>query len=140
MENATKALLIAAGVLIVILLISLGVGVFNTASEQMGNADLSEYQIQQHNDKFLKYVGNNVSGSEVNAMLKAVYNYNLTQEDSTSRVAIEDNTGLTDTIAISVDTDLAAETTGVPRVPTGNRYTVDAVYEDGLIKTLKVGN
>jgi len=33
MENASKALLIAAGILVVILLIAFGVGIFNTAKE-----------------------------------------------------------------------------------------------------------
>ena len=71
MENATKALLIAAAVLVAILIISLGIGIFNMASEQVYNAgDLSEYQIQQFNEKFTKYEGENKSGSEVNAMLK----------------------------------------------------------------------
>ena len=44
MENATKALMIAAAVIVAILIISLGIGIFNMASEQVDNAgDLSEY-------------------------------------------------------------------------------------------------
>ena len=57
MENATKALLIAAAVLVAILIISLGIGIFNMSSEQIDNAgDLTEYQVQTFNDKFRKYV------------------------------------------------------------------------------------
>jgi type III secretory pathway component EscT len=59
MENATKALLIAAAVLIAVLLISLVMGVLNSGAEQVDNADLSEYEIQQFNDKFNKYVEEN---------------------------------------------------------------------------------
>ena len=52
MENAVKALLIAAAVLIAILIISLGLVVYNKASETANNAgDLSEYEIQQHNER-----------------------------------------------------------------------------------------
>lgn len=80
MENATKALLIAASVLIVILLISLGVGIFTSAEEQMGNADLSEYQVRQFNDKFKKYEGTSVSGSDVNALLETVFNHNMNND------------------------------------------------------------
>ena len=66
MENATKALMIAAAVIVVLLIIGLGIGVFNMASEQVDNAgDLSEYQIEQFNAKFRKYEGTNVSGSDV---------------------------------------------------------------------------
>ena len=89
MENATKALLIAAAVLVAILLISLGVGVFNSAQEQMGNADLSEYQIQQHNDKFNRYIGENKTGSEVNTLLKTVFNHNNNQADTDTCVKVD---------------------------------------------------
>ena len=66
MENAVKALLIAAAVLIAILIISLGLVVYNRASETVNSAgDLSEYQIQQFNEKFLKYVKNFLSSSPV---------------------------------------------------------------------------
>ena len=47
--------MIAAAVLVAILIISLGIGVFNSASEQMGDMDLTEYQKQQFNEKFTKY-------------------------------------------------------------------------------------
>ena len=65
MENATKALMIAAAVIVAILIISLVMGIFNTGAEQAQNANLDEYAIQQHNDKFTKYEGENKSGSEV---------------------------------------------------------------------------
>ena len=39
MENATKALLIAAAVLVVIVIIALGVRLLNTASDTSGQAD-----------------------------------------------------------------------------------------------------
>ena len=54
MENATKALMIAAAVIVVLLVIGLGIGVFNMANEQIDNAgDLNEYQVEQmyHTDK-----------------------------------------------------------------------------------------
>lgn len=81
MENATKALMIAAAVLVVMLIIGLGIGVFNMASEQVDNAgDLSQYQVQQINDKFYQYRGENVSGSDVNALITTVYTHNNAQE------------------------------------------------------------
>ena len=41
------------------------------SSEQVDNAgDLSEYQIQRFNEKFYKYVGEDVSAAEVNALVK----------------------------------------------------------------------
>ena len=83
MENATKALLIAAAVLVAILIISLGLAVYNKASSATDSADLSGAEIQAQNEKFLKYEGKNKRGSEVNALLETVINYNLTTNSAT---------------------------------------------------------
>ena len=59
MENASKALLISAGVLIAILLLSL----FSYLIRQMGNStsgiysNLSQHEISEFNQKFLNYEG-----------------------------------------------------------------------------------
>ena len=51
MENATKALLIAAAVLVAILIISLGLVVYNMAAESVNNnSSLSAQEIQAFND------------------------------------------------------------------------------------------
>ena len=89
MENATKALLIAAAVLVAILIISIGLIIYNRASETVNTAgDLSEYQIQQFNSKFTEYEGTNVSGADVNALLKTVFNHNISQNDLTKIIAV----------------------------------------------------
>ena len=120
MENATKALLIAAAVLVVILIISLGIGIFNMASEQVDNAgDLSEYQIQQHNDKFRNYEGTSVSGSDVNALLTTVFNHNNAQADTSTCVAV------TGAATIAASNTLSTSPT---RVSTGARFSVVAAY------------
>ena len=82
MENATKALLIAAAVLVAILIISLGLAVYNKASSATDSADLSSTEIQAQNEKFLRYEGTSKRGSEVNALLETVLNSNLTSGTS----------------------------------------------------------
>jgi len=138
MENAVKALLIAAAVLIAVLIISLVMGVFNTGAEQVGNAgDLSEYEIQQFNDKFRKFEGTNVSASEVNAMIRTVYNHNNQQEDNSTKVVIAD-----DTAANKADLDPTAAsydaTKSPATVPTGAKYQVKAFYKNNMIKTIVI--
>lgn len=137
MENATKALLIAAAVLVAILLISLGIGVFTSASEQMGDMDLSGYQIQEHNNKFTPYVGDSVSASDVNALLTTLFNHNLTQEDSSTRVKISASGNGIDSTLASVETT-NAPTQSYKRVSTGYRYKVEATYKSGIIKEIKI--
>ena len=77
MENATKALLIAAAVLIAILIISLGLVVYNTSAETVKSTNLSQQEVQSANEKFARYNGENKRGSEVNAMLQTVLNANV---------------------------------------------------------------
>lgn len=134
MENATKALLIAAAVLVAILIISLGLVVYNMASETVDNAgNLDEYQIQQFNQKFKKYEGTSVSGSDVNALINTVFNHNLAQEDETTRVSVTvDENEVID----ANDTP----TTSPSKVSTGGRYTVECTYDANtkLITTITI--
>lgn len=140
MENAVKALLIAAAVLVAILLISLGVGIFNSASEQMEGADLSEYQIKQFNDKFKKYEGTNKSGSDVNALLEVVFNHNMSEEEASNRVAVIFN-GTTGKPTGWTDVATAAKpTTSYKKVSTGNTFEVKVEYnsKSGLINKVTI--
>ena len=138
MENAVKALLIAAAVLIAVLIITLVMGVFNTGAEQVGNAgDLSEYEIQQFNDKFIKFEGTNESASDVNSMIKTIFNHNNSQEDTSTMVKIID-----DTDANKADLDPTAtgydKTISPNTVPTGAKYVVKAFYQDNMIKAMVI--
>ena len=76
MENATKALLIAAAVLVAILIISLGLVVYNSSAETVNQANMSQQEVQSSNEKFTRYNGSNKRGSEVNAMLNTVLSAN----------------------------------------------------------------
>lgn len=122
MENATKALLIAAAVLIAILIISLGVVIYTKASEAVqGSLDMSEYQIQQFNEKFRKYEGTSKSGADVNALLQTVFNHNNSQPNTDTCVKV--TVGSTETISKS-----NAITTSPATVSTGARYTITCKF------------
>lgn len=77
MENATKALLIAAAVLVAILIISLGLVVYNMASETINSVNFSGQEVTAFNDQFTQYQGSNIRGSEINALLKTVLSSNM---------------------------------------------------------------
>ena len=79
MENATKALLIAAAVLIAILIISLGIVIYNQASETINSVNMSGQEIQAFNDQFLKCGGGGQRGTEINALLKTALNNNMSE-------------------------------------------------------------
>lgn len=133
MENATKALLIAAAVLIAILVISLGIVIYNKASETVSGAgDLSEYEIQQFNEKFLKYRGTNVSGSDINALVQTVVNSN----NAEARKGGSNFVQITGAVAVS-----GSALTSVPNpVSAGNRYSVvvTQLNTNGLVEIITV--
>lgn len=71
MENASKALLIAGGVLIAIMVASLGVYFARTISAQSAKtyAQLEESKIAEFNQKFLKF-NNEIRFEEINSSIK----------------------------------------------------------------------
>lgn len=74
MENASKALLIAASVLIVILLIGVGMVIFNSigsTTDQVGS-QADAMAIQTFNGNFDAYEGSAVSASNVKSLINKV--------------------------------------------------------------------
>lgn len=133
MENATKALLIAAAVLVAILIISLGLVVYNMAAETIGSVNLSQQEIKKHNDKWLRFEGEAQRGNQVNALLNEAVSHNSAQTDDATKVAVE--------IDGSLRIDTAVVTTQSPdRVDTGKTYLVKAQYDEvtGLITKMIV--
>ena len=74
MENASKALIIAGAILLSILIIALGVFVFNQAKSAVGNTGLSDQEVAAFNSKFDSYEGNQ-KGSSVKALINTVRYY-----------------------------------------------------------------
>ncbi len=85
MENASKALIIAGAILLAILLISLGIMIYTQASGVVNNNAMSEVEISSFNKKFTQYGSSNVRGSQVNALIDAIVQNNLSNAQDTSR-------------------------------------------------------
>lgn len=123
MENATKALMIAAAILIAIGVITMGVTLLSKGQEAAGDVSLDEYQITEFNNKFLQFQGKNVSGTEVNSLLTTVFNHNLVQEDPTTMVTVGAGTKTASKDPITTGTK-----TSPAKYATGARYTVTCHY------------
>lgn len=78
MENATKALLIAAGVLIGIIILSMLLLGYNQISNyyQQQSDNLSLKQIVELNKKFTNYDGKTIRGNEMLSVINSVVDYN----------------------------------------------------------------
>lgn len=94
MENASKALIIAGAILISILIIALGVFIYNNAANTVKSADMTEYEIQAFNEKFTKYIdGNtekkqNITYANANGLVQAIRTNNSNSNNKTVTIQL----------------------------------------------------
>lgn len=124
MENASKALIIAGSVLISIVLITLGVVVFRRmANTTIIESNLTEQQISAFNSKISPYIGENISGSQVNELIQRAITINKKAENDQDESKI---------IYINNSKEFSRVTTGVYYKVTGN------VNEKGLLTIITI--
>ena len=131
MENASKALIIAGAILLSILIISLGIMIFNQASGVVDSNAMDEVAVSSFNQKFTQYEGKNVRGANVKALITTIAQNNLTNSDDSSKQ-----------ISVTFDgSDKGAitSTSGIT-VLTGKSYKVEteADTKSGYITTVKI--
>lgn len=138
MENASKALLIAGAILIVILIIGIGMLVYNATLGTIdeGVRQMSSQEKDMFNQQFEQYSGNRVNGSNVKALLRKIRDNNSLNEglDAKKVELIWEDTNL--------GTDAAAGK--IKEVNTAGSYTVecsdvkDKYAGDGLVDTVSI--
>lgn len=129
MENASKALIIAGAILLSILIIGLGMGVYNN-SRNATEFDFSDSEIAAINSKFEPYEGGNQKGSAVRNLISAVLAYNTSNAETN---------GAGDTTAIKIYLD-NAEVTSASSIVNKKTYSVGFGYDSttGLINAVAI--
>ena len=127
MENASKALIIAGAILLSILIISLGIMVYNNAKNTVGSANLNKQEIQTFNSQWEAYVGTNKTASEVRTMIQAVIASNAAETRTGEGRKVK-------TVNSENDTG-AAEPTSVGTIASSSTYTISITYNEntGLV-------
>lgn len=134
MENASKALIIAAAILIAIVLISLGVYVIGIGQDQIKNGGMSDIEISAFNQKFTKYQGTQ-KGSTIRTMVQDVMaNNNSAEASDETRVSIN---GGTATLVGLANTEGASPAYGANFKNT-KTYNVDFIYTNGKVTDITV--
>ena len=72
MENASKALIIAGAILLSILLISLGIMVYNNSKGTISDANLDSEAAQTFNNKIAQYCGKKKNANDMNGLIAAI--------------------------------------------------------------------
>ncbi len=141
MENASKALIIAGAILLSILIISLGIMVYNNAKNTVGSANLNKQEIQTFNSQWENYEGKPKTASEIKTLYQAVIASNAAETNAgTNRfVSISGNsaTKCVDAGTSTVDTN---KPKAAPTVSNSGTYEVRLGYSTaGLVVDIAWG-
>ncbi len=133
MENASKALIIAGAILLAILIISLGIMIYQQAAGALDGNAMDEMAIQQFNQKFTQYTGTKVRGATVRAMAQSVLANNMSADSEDRQVELAGAIVMTEN-ATSVDTSA---------IKNGSTYTVKESYSNsggdkGLVNKITI--
>ena len=134
MENASKALIIAGAILLSILIISLGILIFSQAQDTINSINMSEQEILAFNNKFTPYEGDSIRGSQVNALVQAVWSNNQSAADNgeteTKGITVNGNAG--------VNINPQVTTGSVKKVASGTFYEVKFEYKNSLVNKITI--
>jgi len=154
MENASKALIMAAAVLVAIMIIALGVTIFNKAKGSSDTTSLDTAEITMFNQKFERFAGDNVSGSNVKSLLSfaisnagtnrdnhmklpqiIIYPYDIQTEDTSHRHATAKGADAQQKIEDYINA-ISSFRKGIKST---NKYSIDLSYsEAGIVNTVTI--
>ena len=137
MENASKALIIAGAILLSILIIGLGMLIFNQAKDAMSNTGMDKQKIDAYNSDFEAYVGINVNGTRVRSLIDTVRTHNISTQDDESLLITVTPTSINET---SAGTDTTTLNTIKGKIQAGKNYKVELGYDDstGYVNNVKI--
>ena len=127
MENASKALIIAGAILLAILIIGIGMAVYNVAAEPAKKINLNQYEIMVHNQRYEDHAGK-VKGSRVKTLLSNIIgntDENYPEVTVTWAGGSLNNAGRADVNNISK--------ASAQNVKVSDEYTVELEYTDGMV-------
>lgn len=119
MENASKALIIAGAILLSILIIGLGMLMFNQAKEAITGTGIDDQKVATYNAQFDNYMGPNVNGTKVRSLYDTVRNHNITTQEDDSLI-----------ISINGENTASALNAAKATIKAGKTYNV-TVADDG---------
>lgn len=143
MENASKALIIAGAILLSILLISLGVMVFQQGQEAIKNSGMSKAEISAFNGQFTKYEGDR-RGSDIKSLIQEVNTSNASDgsEGNTRQIRITAAGGatITETNSTNANTQITVYKYSTARISSTSNYNVSITDYDssGFISAITI--
>ena len=145
MENASKALLMAGGVLIAILIIGALILMFNSLSDYQNTNQQTnlEAQVVEFNNQYVTYDNENVRGSDLYSLLNKVIDYNRRQ--STAATGWSDSGQQVRFVPMTIVMEIKSEDLaqfspdGTQRLIKNTKYTINATnntFEEQVKNTI----
>lgn len=128
MENASKALIIAGAILLSILIIGLGMFIYQQAAGAMSGAGLDSEKVSAYNSKFEQYEGTQ-SGTNARALCDLIRNHNNANVDDESQQIILTYNGTANTTPPTASVELSTITEVKNNIKAGKTYTVTFGYD-----------
>ena len=117
MENASKALIIAGAILLAILLISLGIMIFNQAQDTVSGSGMDQAAVTSFNNQLLKYEGSK-KGTMVKAMIQEVLAINA-ESDNNDSISVQ----------VQFNSESATTTPTTSKIINNNTYEIVMGYD-----------
>lgn len=140
MENASKALIIAGAILLSILLISLGIMVYNNAKGTISDANLNSEEAQAFNTKITQYCGTGKSGTTMNSLMDAIAASNGAQNGKSDvhyiKISVK-HSGSTSNYGYDPDTGTAINTS-YPIFDNDQSYSANYKTKNGYISYVEI--
>ena len=141
MENASKALIIAASVLITIMLIAFGVTIFNNATSNDATSNLDTAEISMFNQKFERYADEKM-GSEVKSLISFAISNASENKDEPSKlptVILNNENNENNEIIIAEESNIDKLGNIRKNIVSTHTYTVNLEYgSSGLVNKITI--
>lgn len=140
MENASKALLIAGGVLIAIILIAMGVRILNSTSGTTDSVETTSQALENamYNKKFNMYIGERKSAKTVKQLAEVIISHNGVAKNDDEKIRFKLYEKYNHTYCDSSNQNNILD--AVTKIPDDRLYKIQIFEtgENGLIKTIYV--
>lgn len=137
MENASKALIIAGAILLSILLIAVGMFIFQQAQGQINKAGnrLDQSAIETHNKQFSQYEGTQ-TGTQVKSLIQTVIanNRRVKEEDDGVQKEVKIKGTAADLNGQTKESLISAA------VKSTKKYRIELNYENGIVNEITIAD
>ncbi len=137
-----KGMMEIGAILVLVLIMSVGISVYNTAYVKTTNIGSSAIAIemQTFNSQFTPYSGTGLTGTQIRSLMAAIISSNATNDKHQISVVTSTSTGLSANALFTNGTSESSDLSKISQgLSAGRKYTVELNYDmDGFIEKIEI--